>query len=169
AAWLPDSRRAVIAGALPNHGYQLLLVDTLDETVKPLSPEAIWGGTSRPFAVSPDGRTVAGMTAQETIALYSVDGSAQPLAVQGAEPGEVPIAWTPDAQALYVYRPTALPAQVIRIALATGAREPWKQFSPPDPAGVYKIAPVLLTPDATAYAYNALRVLNDLYVAEGMR
>ncbi|HKO57096.1 MAG TPA: hypothetical protein VJ276_14560, partial [Thermoanaerobaculia bacterium] len=169
AAWLPDSRRAVIAGALPNAGYQLLLIDTLDETVKPLTPEGIWGGTMRPFAVSPDGRSVAGMTAQETIALYAVDGSMPPLPIHGSEPGEVPIAWSPDAQSLYVYRPTALPAQVFRITPATAAREPWKQFTPPDPAGVYKIAPVLITPDASAYAYNALRVLNDLYVAEGLR
>jgi hypothetical protein len=169
AAWLPDSRRVVIAGALPDAGYQLLLVDTLDETVKPLTPEGIWGGTMRPFAVSPDGRSVAGMTAQETIALYAVDGSMPPLPIHGSEPGEVPIAWSPDAQSLYVYRPTALPAQVVRITPATAAREPWKQFTPPDPAGVYKIAPVLITPDASAYAYNALRVLNDLYVAEGLR
>jgi Tol biopolymer transport system component len=169
AAWLPDSRRAVIAGALPNGGYRLLLVDTLDETLKPITPEGIWGGTMRPFAVSPDGRSVAGMTANETIALYSIDGSAAPAPIQGSEKGEVPIAWSPDAQSLYVYRPTALPAQVVRITPATGAREPWKQFTPTDPAGVYKIAPVLITPDASAYAYNALRVLNDLYVAEGLR
>jgi hypothetical protein len=109
------------------------------------------------------------MTANETIALYSVDGSAAQVPVQGAEKGEVPIVWSADAQSLFVYRPTALPAQVIRITPATGAREPWKQFTPTDPAGVYKIAPVLVTPDAGAYAYNALRVLNDLYVAEGLR
>jgi hypothetical protein len=68
-----------------------------------------------------------------------------------------------------VHRPTALPAQVTRVTLATGAREPWKQFSPTDPAGVYKIAPICITPDGTAYAYDALRMLGDLYVADGLR
>jgi hypothetical protein len=169
AAWMPDSRRVVLAGAQPKGAYRLLLVDTLDETVTPLSPENIAGGGVRPFAVSPDGRYVAGMTAEETIALYPTDGSLQSIAVGSAEKGEVPIAWSADNSAIYVYRPTALPARVIRISLATGARELWKEFAPSDPAGIYKISPVLITPDGSSYAYNALRTTSDLYVAEGLK
>jgi len=167
--WLPDSQRVIAGGALPQKGYQLLLIDTLDETVKPLSPEHIWGEAYRPFAVSPDGRAVAGMTAQQTVALYSIDGSAAPVDVHGVEAGEVPIQWSADAASLFVYRPTALPAQVYRVNLATGARELWKQFTPTDPAGVYKITPICVTPDGTSYAYDALRTLSDLYVADGLR
>ena len=166
---MPDNRRVVIAGALPNKGYQLLLVDTLDETTKPISPEHIWGEAYRPFAVSPDGRYVAGMTNQQTVSLYAVDGSAPPIAVNGVEPGEVPIQWSADAASLFVYHPTALPALVYRVNLATGARELWKEFTPTDPAGVYKIAPIAITPDGTAYAYDALRTLSDLYVADGLK
>ncbi len=169
AVWLPDGRRVVVAGALPKKGYQLYVIDTLDESVKPISPENIWGDAYRPFAVSPDGHYVAGMTKQQTIALYPVDATAEPAIVPAIEPGEVPIAWSSDGAALYVYRPTALPAQVTRVTLATGARQPWKQFSPTDPAGVYKIAPICIAPDGTAYAYDALRMLGDLYVADGMR
>jgi serine/threonine protein kinase len=167
AAWLPDSRRVAVGGAAPNKAYQLWLVDTLDETATPLSPENIWSGAYRPFCVSADGRVVAGMTGQQTIALYPVTGgNATP--VPGAEPGEIPIAFTPDALALYVYKPTALPGQVFRIELATGARTMWKEFSPADPAGVYRLSPIFVTPDATAYAYNAMRVLSDLYVADNL-
>jgi hypothetical protein len=39
---------------------------------------------------------------------------------------------------------------------------------PSDPAGVYKIAPISMTREANAYAYNAFRSLSDLYVAEGL-
>lgn len=67
-----------------------------------------------------------------------------------------------------VYRPTALPAQVFRVNLATGARELWKEFTPIDPSGVYKISPICITPDGGAYAYGALRMLSDLYVADGL-
>ena len=169
AAWLPDGRRIVIAGALPSKGYQLHVIDTLDETEKPISPENIWGDAYRPFAVSPDGRYVAGMTKQQTIALYPVDASAEPAIVPSIEPGEVPIAWSTDGSSLFVYHPSALPAQVTRVTLATGARVPWKQFSPTEPAGVYKIAPICITPDGTAYAYDALRMLGDLYVADGLK
>ena len=169
AAWMPDSRRVVAAGSVQDKGYQLHLIDTLDETSKPVTPEGIWGDAYRPFAPSPDGRFIAGMNAQQTIVLYSVDGSAEPAPVSGVEPGEVPITFSPDAAMLYVYRPTVVPAQVVRVTLATGAREAWKQFTPADPAGVYKISPVFITPDATAYAYDALRTQSDLYVVEGLK
>jgi Tol biopolymer transport system component len=168
AVWLPNSRQVVLAGALKDKGYQLHLLDTLDETEKPISPEDIFGEAYRPFALSPDGRTVAGMTKDETIALYPLEGG-RGVAVAASQKGEVPIQWSPDGAMIYVYRPTALPAQVYRITLATGARELWKQFTPTDPAGVYKIAPICMTRDAGAYAYNALRTMSDLYVVEGLR
>jgi serine/threonine protein kinase len=173
AVWLPDSRRIVVAGIMKQSGdYRLFVVDTLDETASPISPEKIWGNGARAFAVSPDGLRVAGMTAEQTIALYSIDGStATPGAVPlgGAVKGEIPIQWSADGASLFVHDPTALPARVTRIQLATGVREPWKEFMPPDPAGVYKIAPVLITPAGNAYAYNAMRVLSELYVAEGLK
>jgi serine/threonine protein kinase/Tol biopolymer transport system component len=170
AVWLPDSRHAIVAGVVKKQsdGYRLFVIDTLDETAKPISPEKIWGNGSRAFAVSPDGRRVAGMTAEQTIALYSIDGStAVPLT--GATKGEIPIQWSADGASLFVHDPTALPARVSRINLATGVREPWKEFMPPDPAGIYRIAPVLITPTGDAYAYNAMRVLSELYVAEGLK
>jgi serine/threonine protein kinase/dipeptidyl aminopeptidase/acylaminoacyl peptidase len=169
AAWLPDSRRAIVAGMMKESGgYRLFVIDTLDEKAKPISPEKIWGNGSRAFAVSPDGRHVAGMTAGQTIALYALDGiSSVPL--PSAVKGEIPIQWSADGASLFVHDPTALPARVTRIQLATGVREPWKEFMPADPAGIYRIAPVLITPDGNAYAYNAMRVLSELYVAEGLR
>jgi hypothetical protein len=168
AAWMPDSRRAVLGGAVGEEGFRLHIVDTLDETTKPLTPEGIFNGGTREFAVSPDGRFVAGMSAEETIVLYPVDGSA-PAPVAAAEKGEVPIQWSADGASLFVYRPTTLPARVFRITLATGAREPWKTFMPADPAGVYKISPTLITPDASGYAYTAMRTLSDLYAVEGLK
>jgi serine/threonine protein kinase len=169
AAWLPDSKRVVLAGAQKGKGYQLHMIDTLDETDTPITPENIWGDAYRPFAVSPDGRFVAGMNGQQTIVIYAVDGSAKPAPIPASQPGEIPLQWSADGAALFVYRPSALPAQVAKITLATGAREPWKQFMPADPAGIYRIAPICITPSATAYAYNALRSTSDLYVATGLR
>ena len=168
AAWLPDSRRAIIGGAIgKSGGYRLYVIDTLDETAKPISPENIWSGGIRSFAVSPDGRFVAGMNADETIVLYPLDGSA-PVPVPGVEKAEIPIQFSADGASLFVYRPTALPARVNRVTLATGQRELWRELTAADPAGVYKIAPVAITPDGNAYAYTALRVLSELYLTEGV-
>jgi eukaryotic-like serine/threonine-protein kinase len=168
AVWMPDNKKVIIAGALKDHGYALHLIDTLDENEKTISPENIWGDAYRPFAVSPDGRFIAGMTKDQTIAIYPLNGG-NPVTVSGAQNGEVPVQWSADGASLFVYRPTVLPAQVYRINLATGARDLWKQFTPTDPAGVYKIAPICMTHDASSYAYDALRNMSDLYVAEGLQ
>lgn len=168
AVWMPDSRRAVVGGAVGKGAYRLYVIDTLDETAKPVSPENIWSGGLRSFAVSPDGRFVAGMSEEEQIVVYPVDGSAA-AAVPGAEQGEIPIQWSADGASLYVYRPTALPSRVHRITLATGQRELWQELEAADPAGVYRIAPVVITSDGSAYAYTATRVLSELYLTEGVR
>jgi len=168
AAWLPDSRRLVAGGALAGKAYQLHVIDTLDEMATPISPEGIWSGGSRAFAVSPDGRLVAGMTADETIVVYPTTGG-EPVPVTGVEKGEIPIQWSADAASLLVYRPTALPARVHRVHLATGARELWRELAPDDLAGVYRVSPVLVTPNGDGWAYNAMRTLSDLYVAEGLK
>src|SRR5207253_10475166 len=70
AVWLPDSRHVIVAGATPEHGYQLLVLDTLDEAVKPISPENIVGETTRAFAVSAYGRHVDGKNNDETFCVY---------------------------------------------------------------------------------------------------
>jgi eukaryotic-like serine/threonine-protein kinase len=168
AVWLPDSRRVIVGGALGKGAYRLHVIDTLDETATPISPENIWSGGVRSFAVSPDARFVAGMNAERTIVLYPLDGTAA-VPVGGAEQGEIPIQFSADGAALYVYRPTALPARVHRVTLATGQRELWRELTSADPAGVYKIAPVTITPDGNAYAYTAMRVLSELYVTEGVK
>ena len=88
--------------------------------------------------------------------------------VASVEAGEIPLQFSADGAALFVYRPTALPARVYRVTLATGQRELWRELTAADPAGVYKIAPVVITPDANGYAYTALRVLSELYLTEGV-
>ena len=168
AAWFPDSRRVLVGGAVGKGAYRLYVIDTLDETAKPISPEHIWSGGVRSFAVSSDALFVAGMNAEEMIVLYPLDGSA-PVPVPGVEKGEIPIQFSADGQSIFVYRPTALPARVHRVTVATGQRELWRELTASDPAGVYKIAPVMATPDGSAYAYTAMRVLSELYLTEGVR
>lgn len=168
--WLFDSRRVVVDGG-EGESYRLYVVDTLDETKKPISPVNIsdGGGTFRSFAVAPDGHRVAGLDGEGKIVIYPIDVEGSPTPVGGTETGEIPLQWSADGASLLVYRPTALPARVFRIELATGARTLWRDFTPPDPAGVYRVAPVMVTPDGSAYAYNALRSVNDLYVGVGLR
>lgn len=167
AVWL-DSAHVFLAGAQKGDKYGIYLIDTASETAKRVTTADVSGDAFRPFAVSPDGSVVAAMNAQDQVTLYPVSGG-PPVAVAGALGGEIPINFSPDGSQLYVARPSGVPVQVARITLASGLREIWRELTPSDAAGVYRIAPIVMTRDGSAYAYDTLRNLSDLYVVDGLR
>jgi hypothetical protein len=61
-----------------------------------------------------------------------------------------------------------IPSRVSRVKVGTGARRPWRTVIPPDPTGVVRIFPVLVTPDGRSYAYSYGRYLSTLYVVSGL-
>ncbi len=61
------------------------------------------------------------------------------------------------------------PARVYRLNLASGHKELWKEITLSDPAGIYAIDSILLTPDGKACVYTYQRTLSDLYLVEGLK
>ena len=58
----------------------------------------------------------------------------------------------------------------MRIEVATGRREPWKDLAPSELAGVIQVVPVLMTPDGKWYVYGyGSAATSDLYLIEGLR
>ena len=76
----------------------------------------------------------------------------------------MPIRWTTDGRALYLFRLEDVPAKVYRLDLSTGRKELWKELVPADPAGISIIYTIQMTPDAKSYVYTYLRDLSDLYL-----
>jgi hypothetical protein len=62
-----------------------------------------------------------------------------------------------------------MPARVERIDVVSGATHPWKEPRPADPAGVFAITSVVVTPDGRSYAYTFSSALGSLYLAEGVK
>jgi len=58
---------------------------------------------------------------------------------------------------------------VTRVDVATGRREPWKQITPADPAGVVRIPSLQFSADGKSYAYSLGRQLSDLFVVDGLK
>jgi hypothetical protein len=56
-----------------------------------------------------------------------------------------------------------------KLDLQTGRSELVKKLVPPDTAGVQTIAAPLVTRDGHTYAYTYMRLLGDLYVADGLK
>jgi len=57
----------------------------------------------------------------------------------------VPIGWTPDDKALYVYRRGRTSVVIERVDITAGERTPWHTIRPADPAGINDIMPVHIT------------------------
>jgi hypothetical protein len=133
--------------------------------VRPITPE----GAGAAWAVAPDGTRVAASDADRRLLLYSVDGG-DPRPIPGAQPGDVPVRFTPDGRALYVLvRGDGPRAEIHRVDLTTGERQLWKEVAPADPIGVYGVPRVFLSADGQSYVYSYVRMLDELYLVDGLR
>ena len=167
-AWcFPDGKRILVAGSEPGHSTRLYVRDLEGGKLRPVTPEKIEVSNAEDI-LSPDGKWIAVSEAGQNARLYPVDGG-EPRPISAIAEGDVPIQWTSDGRSLYVRRWDEIPARVFRLDLGTGRRELWKQIMPADHTGVIKISGILPTPDGRAYGYSYLRILSELYVAEGLK
>jgi Tol biopolymer transport system component len=166
-AWLPDGKRFVVAGVEPGHGTRLYARGIDGGPARLVSPAEIRVSFTG-ITVSPDGKSVTALMPDGTASIFSIeDGKARPL--PGIGPGESPVGWSEDGKALFIAQIQGLPAKVFRLDPATGARTPWREISPTDPAGVFGIDPIRLTPDGKSYIYSYKRVITDLFLVGGIR
>jgi len=167
AHWLDDGDRLIIAGSEPGKPLGLYLrgLDSADET--PLTPGGIDYVRSG-HAVSPDGKWVTATPIDGLPRIFSLEGG-ESVEIAGLEEDEVPVQWTGDSSELYVYRPGELPARVWRVDLASGERTFWGEIAPSDPAGVFGIDYLAISPDGEGYVYSYRRLLSTLYLFEGLQ
>jgi eukaryotic-like serine/threonine-protein kinase len=165
ADWFPDGERLLVSGSEAGHGNRLYVLEPSTGKVRAVSPE---GASFFWRALSPDGRRAVAANGEGVPWLYAIDGG-EPQAIPGATAADVPIRWAADGRSIYVQRGAATPARIETVEVATGQRRLWKELKPPDPAGVASVGPILLTADGSAYVYSYRRLVDDLYVAEGLR
>ena len=63
----------------------------------------------------------------------------------------------------------SVPAKITRYDIAPARREPWKEITVADTAGVVQFNRIVLTPDGKSYAYTFLRMLGRLYVVQNLK
>ena len=164
ARFFPDGWRITFAGHEPGRGVQLFVQDVSAGTPRPITPE----GAGLEFAISPDGKYVAGLDSDQRIWLYPVDGMTGRMLADLA-PGLVPIRWSADGGKLYVCRPTDVPGKIFAYDFGTGKTELVREIELPDPAGFVRFAGVSVSSDATAYACSYFQVLSELFEARGLK
>ncbi len=163
ARWFPDGWRIAFAGHEPGRGVQLFVQDVSEGTPKPITPE----GAGLDFAISPDGKYVAGLDSDQRIWIYPIDGAESRMLAELA-PGLVPIRWSADGGTLYVYRPTDVPGRILAYDFKAGRTELVREIELPDPAGFVRFSGVFVSGDGAAYACSYLQVLAELFEAHGL-
>jgi len=162
ARFLPDGKRLLINGVEHGHAPRTYVQDLAGGTPRPLTPEGITA-----LLASPDGSAVAGR-AGGAVTVYRLDGGPSRI-VPGLSDNLSPIQWGTDSASLYVYDGAEKPAVVSRVNVATGKMELVRKLMPRDPSGVVYISPIVMTPDASLFAYSSYRMLSVLYVVTGVR
>jgi hypothetical protein len=130
--------------------------------IAPEGYELVAGGN----ALSPDGLRVVARSPENQIVLCPVDGG-QPRPVPGLAGLFVPVQWSEDGKAFYVFRMGEIPAKVEKVELESGRATLWKELAPPDTAGV-ALRAVAMTPDGKYYAYSCQQYLATLYLVENL-
>ena len=96
------------------------------------------------------------------MSMWTVTGS-------GPEPADAPIRFSPDGRFLYVLARGDGPRAAIFRLGSTGEREPWKEVAAADTIGLLGIPRVFLSADGQSYVYTYVRMLDELYLVDGLR
>jgi hypothetical protein len=163
--FLPGERELLIVGSAGDEEARLWRVGAEGGDAHPFS-DAV--GSWFFLAISPDGRQVVTITANQTLFICSVDGGTAPRSVPGAEPGDLPIHWPHDNEIL-VCRRDSKKSDIFAIDLTTGARRFVRTLRPPDAAGVEGVFPILYASNSDSYVFGYKLLLTSLFTVSGLR
>jgi len=162
AHFLPDGKRIAINGIEPGRPGRTYLVDISDGKAEPVTPEGTYATLP-----SPDGKFLAGQTAEFQIALFPLNGGPARL-IPDVASGYVLAQWSADSKALYVFRSGEVPLKIQRLDIATGKLRTIRELVPADLGGVVSIGPVFTNPSASEFAYSYYQTVSVLYVISGL-
>jgi Tol biopolymer transport system component len=161
ASWLSDGRRIVFVGAERGRPQRTWVQELPGGPPSAVTPEGAVGVTT-----SPDGRWLAAVTQDLTLMLFPLQGGEpKPLATLAFR--EKVSQWSADGGTLFVSH-GGNHLDVFCIDVQSRERKLWKTFEVPDPAGV-RVFDFVVTRDAGGYAYGYMRILDELYLVEGLR
>jgi hypothetical protein len=121
-------------------------------------------------AVSPDGKWIVGFGADwnSDLQLIPLDAG-EPRTIPNSKTID-PIRWSPDGKSILAFEIGSLPMRIVRVDVATGRAEPWKEVGPADLSGVIAIDTVFIAPDEKSYVYGYSSSVNsDLYIVNGLK
>jgi eukaryotic-like serine/threonine-protein kinase len=164
--WSPDGTRLVFNAREPGRSPRVYVQNVSSGGPTPITPEGVrmQGGS-----VSPDSKQVLAAGPGLSFALYPLGGGA-PVTANGFGAGDAPIRWSGDGKSIWTVNETSGVPRIMRIDVATGRRDVWREIEYADPSGLLPSElRVAMSADGRNYVYGYLRSLSDLYVADGLK
>jgi len=164
AGWFPDGKHVFFAANEAGHEQRCYMQSIDGGKPQPLTPEGI-----AYCSVAPDG-TLLALTVDFRAQVYLPGDRTKPQMEIQWNKGEVPIGWTRDSRFLYLVESARQPLSIVRLELATGKRQLWKQMpAPPANTQIKGDDDMAITPDGQSYAYTYEFCLSDLYLVRGLK
>lgn len=166
ARLLPDAENVVFLGGRAGDPWSAYLQNIDSGVITRFTKTGVSFLPSRTMAVSADGQYVALTDQDGHVRLFPVAGGA-PKAMSGLADGEYPVQWKSDGSSVFVTRSTSPPWRIEQLNLNSGARTPWRVFSPVSNAGI-EFSRVRMSPDGEALVHSYSQVLSNLYIVDGL-
>jgi Tol biopolymer transport system component len=166
ASLFPDGKRVLVRGSLPGDDHDIFVQDIPAGKARGVAGKGFgWDGAP----LSPDGKLfVVYRDWAEDLFLIPTDGG-EPRAIPDTKSLAV-IRWSADGRSLFAAEIGRIPFRILKIDVATGRRELWKEIVPAQGAAIYNVTGGVLSADAKAYAYGLARAAtSDLYLIEGLK
>jgi len=162
ARFLPEGNQVVVDAREHGGPPRTFLVNLADGTFHAVTPEGVHAALA-----SPNGKyLVSPASSHQHLKVYTLDGK-EALDVP-LDDGFGVAQWTADSKGVFAYRLGEMPLQIYRCEIPSGKMTVVRTLVPPDPAGVVSIAPVVVNPQGTAFAYSFYQTLSALYVISGL-
>jgi serine/threonine protein kinase len=160
--FLDDGKHITLIANEPGHAARIYLVDFDGGKPTPVTPEGMTSGL-----ISPDGRYIVRVDGDAGIGVYPTAGGS-PRLFPILERNFIPIQWSEDNASVYGYLLGSIPTKVYKINIATGEKTLIQELLPQTSIGVVFVAPVVMTRDASRFAFSYCQVSSVLYIISGL-
>ncbi|MBV9500747.1 MAG: winged helix-turn-helix domain-containing protein [Acidobacteriaceae bacterium] len=161
------------AKSMPN-GNDLLVGGSYPGGTLVIARQSVYDGRPMPISapyldyvsVSPDGNRLAGSTTSYQLVVFNIAAGKAEQVI--APHRAIPVAWSPDSEALYAVSIGCMNTLIWRIGVKDQNSTVWKTIAPGDPSTFDGLASVVAAPRTGAYAYSTRMSFSRLYVVEGL-
>ncbi len=165
ARWTNDGQSLVVRANQSSRAIRVWVQDVAGGVPRAITPEAVDG---LPVNVN-HSDYVSTHDQNGTIRLYSVQGGEQKT-VSGIHETDQVIGGARESDFLYVTPDfSAIPLEVLKVNIRTGARQPFISISPKDPSGIVFLETPIFASDEKQLLWGQLRASSILYIADGLK